>query len=45
MDTIMEVDTGMTGGMITIIAILITDHLVEDVKLQSLRNTGYQVIT
>ena len=42
MDTIMELDTGMTGGTTTIIEDHITVHIVEDVKLQSLRNTGYQ---
>ena len=42
MDTIMELDTGMIGGTTTIIEDHITVHIVEDVKLQSLRNTGYQ---
>jgi hypothetical protein len=41
----MEVDIGMIGGMTTIMDIHITVHIVGDVKLQSQRNTGYQVIT
>ena len=46
MDTIMDQDIGMIGGMTTIIHIHIMVHLdVEDVKSQSLRNIGYQVIT
>jgi hypothetical protein len=47
MDMIMEVDTGMTGSTIIVMdtAILIMDLIVGDVKLQSQRNTGYQVIT